>query len=345
MKKAEKANQVSDMKTSARSETMKKAEKVKRVSEEKKVSARKGGEKAVRKGKAKKAETQRAVEVQAGAGGNNDDLVMRNVAAPAYARVKPEIDAMSKQGLRRITTSIPEAVSIGLGAAPNIDAKMDELRRKMPEYDHERAGRLRDYAYAAVYAHYQVELAAEDEARLRRLLGEAVPLRDWLLNAAELHAQGGDFDASVVASIRSGGGHLDTANDLGELSMLFDQSRDKLAGRTPVTSAEIRRAAELSGELLDALGRRRVGTDGASTPSQLEEDRIKAFWLYYGVYEESRRAMSHLRWYEGDADQLVPSLFRGHRRRGSSTRGEPDGDGGEVPSEPDETPAELGADI
>jgi hypothetical protein len=137
-----------------------------------------------------------------------------------------------------------------------------------------------------------------------------------------------------VASIRSGSGHLDTANDLGELAILFGRPREKLAGRTPVTDAQIERAAQLSGELLDALGHRVLGNDGASTPSQLEEDRIKAFGLYYEVYEESRRAMSHLRWYEGDADQLVPSLFRGHRRRGSSTRGEPDG--GEVPGEPDE---------
>jgi hypothetical protein len=86
-----------------------------------------------------------------------------------------------------------------------------------------------------------------------------------------------------------------------------------------VTEAEVVRTAELSDQLLDALGRRRVGTDGAAAPSQQDEDRLKAFWLFHGVYEESRRAMAHLRWYEGDADRLVPSLFLGHRRR-SSTR-------------------------
>lgn len=257
-------------------------------------------------------------------------LVPQKDTALAYAKVQPEIDAMSPVGLRRVTVAVPAAITIGLGALPNIEARQEDFRRELPSYDYERASRLREYAYAALHAHHRAALSAEGEARLRSLLDEAGPLRESLLRTAELHAYGGDLDTDVVANIRRGTGHIDTANDLAQLPLLFRGARDKLTGRTPVTEAQLVRAAELSNELLDALGKRRVGTDGAALPSKEEEDRLKAFWLFHRVYDESRRAMAYLRWHEGDADLLVPSLFVGRRRRSSSD--EP-GDGPE-PAEP-----------
>lgn len=238
---------------------------------------------------------------------------------------------MSMAGLGRIVVSIPVAVKIGLGALPNIEARRDEFRRRLPEYDVERAGRLRDYARAAHYAHIVAIRHADGEGRVRAILDEASPLRERMLSAAELHALYGLLDGGRVSAIRRGTGHIDTANDLVELSVLFGESGDKLAGQTPVTEADVGRAAELGFQLLDALGQRDLGTDGSSTPARQEEDRVKAFWLFHDVYEESRRAMTYVRWREGDADLLVPSLFSGRRRRGSPS-GEPDE--GPEPAEP-----------
>lgn len=302
---------------SKRVETKKKATKTKQTKKE--------ATKTQRRGTTKASETKAPVETTS-ATANDDEAasdeaaakVPERAAALAFSRVQPELEAMPLTGLARITVSIPAAVSIGLGAVPNIEAKQDEMREQLPKYDAARAARLREYAYAAVYAHYRVALAAEGEVRLRALLDEAAPLRERLLRSAELFAHLGDFDAEIVAGIRRGNGHLDTANDLVELAMLFRAARQKIAGRSPVTDADVERAAELGDALLEALGRRRVGTDGAAAQSKEEEERAKAFWLFHSVYEESRRAMAHLRWYEGDADLLVPSLFLG-RRRSSST--------------------------
>jgi hypothetical protein len=247
----------------------------------------------------------------------------------SLAEVRPELDAMSTNELGRITLHVPTAVTIGLGALPNIMARQDEFKARVPEYDTGRASRLRDYAYAAIFAHIIATRSSEGSARLPALLEEAAPLRERMLSAAELHALYGELDAGRVAAIRQGTGHLDTANDLVEIAMLFDGSRDALAGKTPVTAAEIARARRLGLEIFEALGQRRVGTDGASTPAKAEDDRLKAFWLYANTYEESRRAMTFVRWHEGDADRLAPSLFSGRRRRSPSSD-EP----GETPTEP-----------
>ncbi len=253
-------------------------------------------------------------EADASSGDEDDPSLLREHEA-AFARVGPEIDAMPAAGLGRITLHVPTAVKIGFGALPNIEAKQDEFRRRLPEYDAVRASHLRDYARASLYTHLVAIRHATGESRLRALLAEATPLRERMLSAAEVHALYGLLDAGRVAAIRRGAGHLDTANDLVELAMIFRDARAKLAGKTQVTDAEAARADELGFQIIDALGQRDVGTDGLSAPAKQEEDRLKAFWLFSNAYEESRRAMTFVRWYEGDADLLVPSLFSGRRRR------------------------------
>ncbi|MCU0685903.1 MAG: hypothetical protein MUF34_27285, partial [Polyangiaceae bacterium] len=255
-------------------------------------------------------------------------------AALAFARVQPELDAVPVAERGRIMIPIPVSVSIALGALPNLEAKRDEMKQAWPAYDVQRAARLREYAYAALYAHFRAQRPAEGASRLRALLDEAGPLRERLLLAAEVHAHYGDVDAGRVAAIRRGVGHQDTANDLVELAVLFRAARPALAGHTRVTDAEVARALALGTQIVDALGRRRVGTEEAAAPNQTEDDRVKAFWLFHDTYEESRRAMAHLRWYEGDADRLVPSLFSGRRRRGPAAEEPVEGETPVEPAEP-----------
>jgi hypothetical protein len=260
-------------------------------------------------GRPKKVERETPTEAPTDAAG-----VPPEEAALAYERVRPELAKAPGVERDRIRLTVPVAVSIALGAIPNIEARRSELQAAWHAYDAARAGRLRDYAYAALYAHFLAVRPAE-VSRLRALLEEAAPLRERLLLAAEMHAQYGAVDAERVAAIRHGIGHQDMANDLIELAILFKAARATLAGHTRVTDAEIARSLELGTKLLDALGRRRVGTEVVAVQSQQEQERVKAFWLFYDVYEDSRRAMAHLRWHEDDADQLAPSLFSGRRRR------------------------------
>lgn len=269
-----------------------------------------------------KAEARRAVIDGAGQGG--ESLVSAEAMAPALARVWAEIDAMSVEGLGRITLYVPVAVTIAVGAVPNVEAMRDEIRRRAPDVDLERISRLSDYAQAAHYAHIVAVRQAEAKTMLPVLLAEASPLRERLLRSAELLAHFGALRAERVAAIRRGTGHLDVVNDLTELALLFRDSWSEIAGKTPVMWGEVERADELGYQLLVALGRRDVGTDGANEPSKATEDRLKAFWLFFRVYEEVRRAFTFLRWYEGDAEVLAPSLYRARRPRGPGRRKSPD---------------------
>jgi hypothetical protein len=252
-------------------------------------------------------------------------LASRGEFAAAYARVLPEIDALPREGVRRINVNVPSAAKIALGARPKLLALRDALRAKLIDAPDEAIERLRDYALAAVHAYARVLLHDEGETRVRALLNEAVPLRERMLSTASNLATFGLFDPIEVAAIRQGTGHLDTVNDLLALGTLFHEAGPELLAKTPLTRADIERATELGELLLEALGLREQGTDGSGEAREAEERLAKAYELLYRAYDECRRAVTYLRWREGDADEIVPSLLQSRRRTRRSPPDEPDG--------------------
>jgi hypothetical protein len=243
--------------------------------------------------------------------------VSRHEAAEAYARVRPDLDALPPEAVGRITARIAVVISIALGSLVHIEA-LWHLIATLPLLDVAPLRKLRDYVYALYYADLMAMPSTEGAADVPSMLAEAMPMRDRMLSVAEAMAKYGLVDPERVAAIRSGLGHLDTANDLGALAELFGGLAPEHQGRSPVPASEIDRAAGLSLQLLAALGRRQVGSDGAGLPSRYEDDKARAFRLVVRSYDHARRAVTYVRWQEGDANLLVPSLFSGKRRRPSS---------------------------
>jgi hypothetical protein len=254
----------------------------------------------------------------------------------SYERVRPEFAALPAGELGRITINVPVAATIALGALPNLAALRAEMVRKLPEHDIGQIDKLPDYIYALIHAHVMTLPSADASSRLQALVDEGSPLRERMLGVAEALVAFGLVDAERVASIRSGTGHLDMAQDLVALSKLFRERWGELEGKTPLTPSDVERAGELGLALHGAIGRRRVGTDGSAAAGEYEEARLRAFRLFVRAYDQARRAVSYLRWNEGDVEALVPSIYRVRRRRaGAST-----GSGGPTePVEPSE-PAE-----
>jgi hypothetical protein len=252
-------------------------------------------------------------------------------AAGAYEGAKGDLAALPAGEVGRITTNVTGVVATVFGALPAIEALWGDIE-KLPHVDLPLLRKLRDYALALHHVDVIVMHAVGGKALIKALTAEAGPLRARLLSSAEVLAIYGLVDAERVASIRSGTGQFDQANDLTALSQLYLAGGDALFAKVPVTRAEVGRAAELGLELLAALGRRRVGSDDEGAPSRYEDDRARAFRLVVRSYDEGRRAVTFLRWREGDADLLVPSLFAGRRRR-SRAGDEPSGGGGDEPSD------------
>jgi hypothetical protein len=235
-------------------------------------------------------------------------------AAAAFDTLEKELAALTQDQLAPIDIDIPQAVSIALGALPGIALLRGAMVEKLPAHPIDLTDKLETYALGAWYAHLLALPPAGPDNPVKPLLDEAVFLRANLLSDAEALARRGLIDAAVVEEIRKGQGDVDTANDLVALATLFTSSWQDIEHRTAATEQEIARAGDLGPELLAALGVMERGP--TSGPAEVAARRQRAFTLFCRAYNETRRAVSYLRWHEGDADEIAPPLGKAQRGRG-----------------------------
>lgn len=230
--------------------------------------------------------------------------------AQAFGELHDEIAAVRDDQLVPLCVDIAVAHEIALAAADRIDELMPELET-LPKFDIVRARKLRMYAAACQHAHV---LATTEQAdrRLPRLLVEGARLREDLLATAELLVRFGEVSAERVAAIRSGVGHVEMANGIEQLGVLFAAIWDRVASRVPVTADMVERAQVLALEIHALLGAKKVRP---ITRSLARAMRQRAFTLLVKVYEECRSGVEYIRRHEGDAASFTPSLFVKQKRR------------------------------
>jgi hypothetical protein len=198
-------------------------------------------------------------------------------AAEAFAKIEAELDAVTE--LVPINVDIPRAVSIAVGAAPHLQALRPRVVADLPNHPIASLDKLMTYALGAWYAHLLVLPAATGEDAVKALVDEATPLREDLLVAAEALAHKKHLDATRVADIRRGHGHLGTANDLVALSALFSGAWERVENKTAVEWSDIERASRLGPELLVALGARNQPGLPAPRDADPADRRARAFTL------------------------------------------------------------------
>lgn len=243
-----------------------------------------------------------------------------NAAAEAFAKIEPELAALTPEELTPITVDVSAAVTAVLAAAPKILALRDAIVEQLPLHPIEPIDELATYAHGAWYAHLLHTYANGSPEAAKAMIDEAQKLREDLLVAAEALAHRGMLDADAVAGIRKGHGHADTAGDLTALSTLFKGSWSKVSSKTAVEKTEIDRAEELGPAVMVAIAVRKSGAKSTDTEGQ----RTRAFALLARAYDSCRRAVSYLRWMEADTDSIAPSLFkkRAGRKPGSAKKEE-----------------------
>lgn len=238
----------------------------------------------------------------------------------AFQNTQSQRAALDPSELAPINVDIPRAVSTALGTLGALRELRPAILEHLPKHRLDALDRLGELGLAAWFAHLRALPRAGAPSTAQLLVDEATPLRQHLLVAAEALAHVGLVESAKVAEIRSGAGHVDLAGDLVALAALFSDHWDEVCGKTAVRREDIERAATLGPELLVAAGERE-STQATST-AEAQDQRARAFTLFLRAYDECRRAVSYLRWREGDANAITPSLFAnrsGSRKPGADT--------------------------
>jgi len=239
-------------------------------------------------------------------------------AQASFEKIRPRLATLGSEELIPINIDIIAAASIALGTYERLRALRPRVVEQLPKHDLALLDELPTYAMAAWYAHAISTPPTDNGDRARRLLEEAIPLRDGLMVAAEALAHRGLLDAERVAEIRGGNGHLDRATDLVTLAALLRQNWAEVKHRTAIDRAEVERAASLGGKLLMVLGERGLADKNGSSVERRDQ-RARAFTLFMRAYDHCRQAGVYVRWKEDDADDFAPSL----RVRSRGDKGEP----------------------
>ena len=247
-------------------------------------------------------------------------------AEAAFAKMKAEMASLTPESLGKINLDISQAVSIALGVLPGLHSFRPAMA-KLPDFDIAQFDKLETYALGAWYTHLLALPPASATNPVQVLLEEATALRNSLLSDAEALAARGLLDLESIQEIRKGQGNMDIANDLVALSASMGANWGKIENKTAATAVEVHRAGDLGPLLIAALGVREHAV--TVTPVEAADRKLRAFTLFNGAYDQVRRAVSYLRWNEGDADSLAPSLYkgRGGSRSASAAKGAGAGEG------------------
>jgi hypothetical protein len=239
------------------------------------------------------------------------ETIVAQGAPAAFEAVREEIAAVPTTSLVRRNLNIPRAARRGLMVAERIEPLHAELST-MSHLDHRKVETMPTYALALTYAHERVEAAERAKVSLADLLAQAVPLRADLMTTGDMLAHFGIVSPERMAQIHAGQGHADTAADLLALGLLLGGIWPAIENKVVVTREQVDLAIPLSAQLQRAIGvREGGGEDPLTEPSDARLVRAQALELFVAAYGECRRGVSHLRWHQGDAARIVPSLYPG----------------------------------
>lgn len=233
----------------------------------------------------------------------------RSFEASLAAR-EAELLAMSPSTLRPIRADVEEMGTTVLGCMPDLRAIRPQIDQMCGVAFGALVDRIEVTAEAMIAAHHRHRIdhvGEPDEA----LLEEVRRLREVLIAEVRTLIARGYLPESALAALVGGNSHRGKASDLALVVRILRAAWGSLAGKTLVTEAELTAAENLANQLFRAVGER----DQVERSTKSGELRIRSYTMLLAEHDQLKRAVTFVRWNEGDADAILPSLFAGRGRR------------------------------
>lgn len=230
----------------------------------------------------------------------------------ASVKMGPKIDAVDPRTYQVINFDIPAAVVTVLGRMPRIRSYREPILQNLSRFDITQIDELEDAALALGHAHTQLHASSEPAEAVAPLAETLLKSRDFLLSDATALAKREIIDGDRLNELQGTNGYRNTTFDVLLLVSIFRDNWEQIGGRTAVKQVELDQAEGLANRLVEVLGAREAGTEGASDASVR---RQAAYTLFVDRHNQVRRAITYLRWDIGDTDQIIPSLYAGRNRK------------------------------
>jgi hypothetical protein len=241
----------------------------------------------------------------------------------AYQDTAPERAALSAEQLVAVNVDVPQVITTALKALKNLVALRPDVSM-LTKIDIAPYDKITVYAHALRFAQNRYVAASAQREILPETMDNAMRFREILLAESKSLLARGLIDRRPIDGLKGGNGYTGVAQDIGALVEVLRDHADDASAKVMALVQEAEVVAESINSAIVKRG------DQQSTVDAVSDERQRAFTLLCHAYDEARRAVTFLRWHEGDADTLVPSFYGGRTRKSKS--------GGET-----ETPAPVDA--
>ena len=243
-----------------------------------------------------------------------------NTYKAALEARRERLAAMSEEQIaRRLRLDVATTCTLAVTAVQNVA----ELRGELVAQFGENAAQLLDGLEVTARAARQADVEHEgrDEGvELAQLHKELVAMHERLLADADSLAVRGFLSRERIAGFRDARSYQGALRSVVGLVSVLREQWSSLASRTPITAADLAAADDAALRFEAALAK---GPQANGRVAALET-RTRALSLLVHEYEQLRRMVGFLRYFENDADRYVPSLYAGRGGRKPTKGGEED---------------------
>ena len=226
----------------------------------------------------------------------------------AFQKALPAAQALDPNDLITINIDIPTAITMAVGALPEIMALRDRVATELPKFDLKHFDDLQTYTLATGHAHAVYMGASAPPEALLQLNEKGMALRDTLYSDATALANRGIISGDRLGDFKANVGYKNLAFDLLGLSAILRQNWELISSKTAIMLTELDQADSIGEQLVNALGAREQAPAAAA---EVAQQRQRIFTLFTKSYDQVRRAVSYLRWDDGDVERVSPSLYSG----------------------------------
>jgi hypothetical protein len=230
----------------------------------------------------------------------------------ALEATREEALALDRDALVMINVEIPQATITVRGCLEALQRLRPEVAGAFNTLDLAQYDKIERYTLALMQAHSEYLATARPAAPAPLLTQQLKVLRLVLLSDLGAVVQRKLIDGSHLDGLRGSNGSKNTATDVLTMCALVRDKWSVLEGRTAITMRDVEHAEVLADELHAALARIAQADGAVAAAAEL---RLRVYTLFFNAYGQARRAIAFLRWSEGDADELAPSLLAGRQKR------------------------------
>lgn len=239
--------------------------------------------------------------------------------SPALDAVMPLLLAIAEEDILTLRLDPQQAVLTAVGSTSSVLVHEPAL---VACFGAERAQAIhRTVPLARAFEAADARFVAGAGVDLEPLAAEVAAARAGLVLAAEALIQRKALPKKALAKLIGGNAYPDRITDVRVLVALLRGRWADVAPHTKLTAAELDAAQALADAFSVALGEREQAAERESEAARL---RARAWTAFFRNWETVRKMVHYLRWHQGDADAIAPSLYAGRRRART-----------EVPSQPE----------